>query len=112
MRSVRVGPCQGSLLLLCLFPEFFFTGQQDGSVKPVRQTTMPATDLHGDDDEFADDGELRAKRGIDPFGPHAQAHGTIGADNLKQDIEQRESAIHNFGSLADGDDEETQEDIP
>ncbi|KND94774.1 hypothetical protein TOPH_00616 [Tolypocladium ophioglossoides CBS 100239] len=103
---------QGGLGLFGLLSESRFTGQEHGPIEALRKTTVAATDLHGDDDEFANHGEPRAQRGINTGRSHAQPHSSVGANNLEEHGEQVKSAPLDLPSLTDGEDKEAQENVP
>ena len=76
---------------------------------------MAAADLHGDDDEFGDDGELAGEGGVDAWVAEGEADGAVGGDDFEEDGEEREGVFVGVGesvAFGDGDDEEAEGDVP
>ena len=70
---------------------------------------MAPTDLHGDDDEFAEGAELAAERSVDAGVPEAETDGAVGGDDFEEDGEEGEGdflCVFESGAFDDGDEKE------
>ncbi len=92
-----------------------FAWEQDSAIKGVGQTTMTATNLHGDDDEFGQGTKLRGEGGVAIGVAERETDGAVGGDDFEEDGEEAEGnilCVLESGAFDDGDEEEAQEDEP
>jgi len=92
-----------------------FARQEDGAVELVGKAAVAATDLHGDDDKFGDDGELGGEGGVDVRVAEGHADGAVGGDDLEEDGEQGEGVVGGVleaVAFREGDDEQAEKDVP
>lgn len=89
--------------------------QEDGAVELVGKAAVAAADLHGDDDEFGEDGELGGEGGVDVRVAEGHADSAVGGDNLEEDGEECEGVVGGVleaVAFREGDDEQAEEDVP
>lgn len=58
--------------------------QEDGAIEVVRETTVTASDLHGDDDKFRDDTELGGEGGVVRGVAEGEADGAVRGDDFEE----------------------------
>ncbi len=86
-----------------------FRGQKDSAVEGVREAAVAATDHHGDDDEFGDDGKFAGEGGVDIWVAEGEADGAIGGNDFEEAGEEGKGVVVGVlhsRTLGDGDDEE------
>lgn len=113
--EVGIATAHASLGVRELFLLERLGGEQDGAVERVRQATVPAADLHRDDNQLREGLELAGERGVDVGVAQGQADRTVCRDDFEQDGEQRECVlvrVFQTPPFHDGDDEEPQEHVP
>ena len=76
---------------------------------------MATTEHHGDDDELADDFELRRETGVGVWVSQRESDGAVSGYDLEKHAEHGESVLVRVSKLVafhDADDEQAQEEIP
>jgi hypothetical protein len=91
------------------------TREQNSAIKGIRQATMSTTDLHSDDDEFGEGGELSRETGVGLRVAERETDGAVGGHDFEKDGEEGEGRLTEVfepRALDNGDEEEAEEDVP